>query len=203
MDGSATGEVRLSGRGVVSEAVAPVRETPDRDGAFPRLSEDQLARLEARGQRRRTQLGEVLFREGDEQYDFFVVLAGKVAAVDRYGQPDERLVAIHGERRFLGELGLLSGQAAFFSAVVREPGEVLVVGVERLRALIAEDTALGDLILRAYFVRRELLIGIGAGLRIIGSPFSPDTRRLREFVARNRLPHRWIDLEQDSGAEAL
>jgi thioredoxin reductase (NADPH) len=187
----------------VSETVEPVPETPDRDGAFPRLSEDQLATLEPRGKRRRTQLGEVLFREGDERYDFFVVLAGKVAAIDRYGQPDERLIAVHGERRFLGELGLLSGQAAFFSAVVREPGEVLVVGVERLRALIAEDTALGDLILRAYFVRRELLIGIGAGLRIIGSPFSPDTRRLREFVARNRLPHRWIDLEQDAGAEAL
>jgi thioredoxin reductase (NADPH) len=31
----------------------------------------------------------------------------------------------------------------------------------------------------------------------------PDTRRLREFAARNRLPHRWIDLEEDPDAESL
>jgi thioredoxin reductase (NADPH) len=48
-----------------------------------------------------------------------------------------------------------------------------------------------------------LLIGLGTGFRIIGSRFSPDSRRLREFAARNRLPHRWIDLEQDKEAEAL
>ncbi|MCW3019885.1 MAG: cyclic nucleotide-binding protein [Solirubrobacterales bacterium] len=178
-------------------------ETPDRQGAYPRLSEDQLARLEQQGERRRTHAGEVLFHEGDEQYDFYVVLAGKVAVVEDHGCRDERLLAVHGERRFLGELGLLTGQAAFFSAVVREPGEVLVVPVDRLRALIGQDARLGDMLLRAYFTRRELLIGLGAGLRIIGSRFSPDTRRLREFAARNRLPHRWIDLEQDADAEML
>jgi thioredoxin reductase (NADPH) len=37
----------------------------------------------------------------------------------------------------------------------------------------------------------------------VGSRFSPDTRRLREFAARNRLPHRFIDLEKDGAAEAL
>ena len=116
---------------------------------------------------------------------------------------DERLIAVHGPGRFLGELGLLTGQAALFTAVVREPGEVLVVPVERLRELISQDSALGDLILRAYLLRREMLIGLGAGFTIVGSRYSPDTRRLREFCARNRLPHRWIDLEEDQEAEAL
>jgi thioredoxin reductase (NADPH) len=131
------------------------------------------------------------------------VLDGMVSVVDGYGSADERLIASHGPRRFLGELGLLTGQAAFFTAVVREAGEVLVVPVERLRSLLVQDATLGDLLLRAYFMRRELLIGLGAGFRIIGSRFSPDTRRLREFLARNRLPHRWIDLEQDETGEAL
>ena len=65
------------------------------------------------------------------------------------------------------------------------------------------NAALGDLIMRAYLLRRSLLIELGAGFRIIGSRFSPDTRRLREFVARNRLPHRYVDLEEDKAAEAL
>jgi thioredoxin reductase (NADPH) len=181
----------------------PAEETPDSDGAYPRLTEGQISRLQAQGERRPTEVGEVLFKEGDESYDFYVVLDGMVSVVDCYGCADERLIAVHGPRRFLGELGLLTGQAAFFTAVVREAGEVLVVPVERLRSLLAQDSALGDLLLRAYFMRRELLIGLGVGFRVIGSRFSPDTRRLREFLARNRLPHRWIDLEQDETGEAL
>ena len=177
-------------------------ETPDRDGAFPRLSNAQIRTLAGHGGRRRVEQGEVLFREGDMSYDFFVVLEGKVAAVAGYGG-EEHVIAVHGQRRFLGELSLLTGQATFFTTVVCEPGEVLVVPVERLRALVARDTVLGDIVLRAYLLRRKILIGLGAGLQIVGSRYSPDTRRLREFAARNRLSHRWIDLEDDEAAEAL
>ena len=178
-------------------------ETPDRDGAYPRLTEDQIARLAMHGRRRSVGPGSVLFREGDEEYDFYVVLRGKVAIVEQHGQPDQRLIAVHGAGRFLGELGLLTGQAAFYTAVVVEPGEVLVVPVDRLRTLVLQDSALADVILRAFILRREILIGLGAGLRIVGSRYSPDSRRLREFCARNRVPHRWVDLEDDEQAEAL
>jgi thioredoxin reductase (NADPH) len=178
-------------------------ETPDTDGAYGRLSDAQIERLAARGVRRRTEAGEVLFREGDVDYDFFVVLDGMVATIQDFGTHEEQVVAVHGPRRFLGELSLLTGQAAFYTAVVCERGEVLGVAVERLRRLVALDAALGDLILRALLIRRERLIGIGAGFRIIGSRYSPDTRRLREFAVRNRVPHRWIDLEEDPHAEKL
>jgi thioredoxin reductase (NADPH) len=177
-------------------------ETPDTIGAFPRLSDQHIEMLSKYGERRPTEKGQVLFREGDAHYDFYVVLGGLVAIVD----PDadgERLIAVHGPGRFLGELGLLTGQAAFFNAVVQEPGEVLAVPIGRLRSLLVQDQVMGDLILRAYLLRREMLIGLGAGFTIVGSRFSPDTRRLREFAARNRLPHRWIDLEEDDHAEAL
>jgi thioredoxin reductase (NADPH) len=58
-------------------------------------------------------------------------------------------------------------------------------------------------ILRAFFIRRSILIELGVGFRIIGSQYSPDTRRLLEFAARNLLPHRWFDLERDKEAESL
>jgi thioredoxin reductase (NADPH) len=181
----------------------PLEETPDREGAFPRLTAEQIEALARCGERRAASEGEVLFREGDPHYGFFVVLSGKVAIAGEYGGRDERLIAVHGPGRFLGELSLLTGQTSFFTAVVREPGEVLVLPVEQLRRIVSEDAVLGDLILRAYLLRRELLIGLGAGLRIVGSRYSPHSRRLREFASRNRLPHRWIDLEDDPEAEAL
>jgi thioredoxin reductase (NADPH) len=177
-------------------------ETPDHDGAFPRLDEVQIAALERDGERRPTKAGEVLFHQGDRHYDFFVILAGKVVIRDGDGE-DAPIIAVHGPGRFLGELSLLSGEGAFFTAVVDEPGEVLVIPVERLRERVLLDPVLGDVVLRAYMLRRELLIGLGAGLKIVGSRFSPETRRLREFAARNRLPHRWIDVEEDPEAETL
>ncbi|MFF5207727.1 FAD-dependent oxidoreductase [Streptosporangium sp. NPDC000396] len=173
-------------------------ETPDHHGAFPRLSEAQVGRLAAQGDRWSTRPGDVLTREGEDCSDFIVILAGKAAVIE-----DERVVRVHGPGRFLGELGLLTGQKTFVTTVVCEAGEVLVVPAENLRRIVAHDPALGDLILRAFMLRRSLLITSGSGLRIIGSRYSPDARRLREFVARNRLPHRWIDLEEDHEAEAL
>ncbi|MEU1437252.1 FAD-dependent oxidoreductase [Streptomyces sp. NPDC005786] len=180
-----------------------IAETPDRFGAFPRLTSEQLEALTQHGEHRPTQKGEVLFREGEPGEEFFAVASGMVEIIHDYGGPDERTVAMHGPGRFLGELGLLEGQPAFDTAIVRVPGQVLAVPVERQQALVARDPVLGDLVLRAYLGRRSLLIGLGAGFRILGSRYSPDTLRLREFAARNRLPHRWIDLEKDPEAEAL
>jgi thioredoxin reductase (NADPH) len=98
---------------------------------------------------------------------------------------------------------MLSGQALLLTVVVREPGEVLAVPVDRLSDIVTRDQALGDLLLRALLIRRSLHLLLGAGFRIIGSRYSSDTRRLREFAARNRLPHRFIDLEEDKEAERL
>jgi thioredoxin reductase (NADPH) len=180
-----------------------VAETPDLDGAFPRLSEAQLESLAADGERRPTTAGEVVYRAGDRDCDFFVVLSGTVALVEDYGGANERQVGVYDRGRFLGGLGLFTGRPMFLTAVVREPGEVLVVPTPRLRERALKDPTLGDVILRAYLRRGELLIGLGAGVRIVGSRFDPDTRRLRELAVRNRLPHQWIDLEKDPDAEDL
>ncbi|MGH3775292.1 MAG: FAD-dependent oxidoreductase [Pseudonocardiaceae bacterium] len=182
---------------------ASLPETPDLDGAYPRLRQAQVATLEANGERRPVHSGEVLFVEGDPSASFYVILAGRVAVIEGYGTDEQRVVRVHGPRRFLGELSLLTGQTEFFTAVALEYGEVLVVPLVALRAVVSQDPALGDEILRACLVRRTLAIGLGAGFRIVGSRYSPDTRRLRDFAMRNRLPHRFIDLDDDPTAESL
>lgn len=187
-----------------SRAALPgFEETRDQQGAFPRLSDDALAAFDEHGTRRATREGELLFREGDEGYDFFVVASGQVAVVADLGRPEERVIGVHGQRRFLGELNLLTGESVYLSARVVEPGEVIRVPAATLRELVGGQPGLGDLVLGAYLARRAILIGLGTGPRVIGSRFSPDTRRLRVFLARNRLPHGFIDLEEDAGADAL
>jgi thioredoxin reductase (NADPH) len=188
----------------VSSALAgEFEETRDNQGAFPRLGDDAVAAVEEHASRRPMTVGEVLFADGDATYDFFVVLSGKVAIVQNPGCDDEKTIGIHGERRFLGELNLLTGEGVYLTARVVEPGEVLQMSRKALLELLEREQSLADLILRAYLARRALLIGLGAGPRVIGSRFSRDTQRLRVFLARNRFPHGFLDLEEDSGAEAL
>ncbi|MFL5849286.1 MAG: FAD-dependent oxidoreductase [Solirubrobacteraceae bacterium] len=175
-------------------------ETGDNHGAFPRLTDEQLDVLRGIGTRRTVQPGEVLFREGDDSYDFFAIEEGSIAIVQGYGG-ENRVIAVHGAHRFTGELNLLTGTGVYLTAVVREPGTLIEIAADDLRELVAENEELSNLIMRAYLQRREILIGMGTGLKIIGSRFSPDTRRLREFLTRNRLPYRWRDLEDDTEAE--
>jgi len=113
------------------------------------------------------------------------------------------VIAVHGARRFLGELNLLTGSQIYLTAVVRDAGEVIQVPVERLRQIIAEDEELSNLILGAFLARRAILIAAGTGVKVVGSRFSRDTIRIREFLARNRMPHQWIDVESDDEADAL
>ncbi|MBF6370940.1 cyclic nucleotide-binding domain-containing protein, partial [Nocardia puris] len=119
----------------------------------PRLTDAQVATLETGGTRRSVHAGEVLIREGAPSNDFFVILTGKVAIIDEGAEDGERrILRVHGPGRFLGELGLLDSQVAFFTAEAIEDGEVLVVPAERVRELVAHDLVLSDLILRAYLV---------------------------------------------------
>ena len=186
----------------MSETVAPA-ETPDIYGAHPRLDDAQLAALAEFGTERGVEPDEALFTEGDRNLDFQIVLDGHVAIVEGYRSPAERVLAVHGRGRFLGELGLLTGEAEFRSAVAVDAGSVLVVPVDRLRDLAGRDPAIGELVLQAFLIRRSILIGLGIGMRVVGSRYSPDTRRLREFAARNRVPAHWLDLEDEREAEAL
>src|SRR5205823_14651565 len=46
-------------------------------------------------------------------------------------------------------------------------------------------------------------IDLGAGVKVVGSRYSRDSRRLREFLARNRMPYHWMDLEDDEEADTV
>ena len=42
-----------------------------------------------------------------------------------------------------------------------------------------------------------------AGIRVVGSQWSPESFATKEFLSRNRVPYEWVDLEVDGPARAL
>jgi thioredoxin reductase (NADPH) len=147
--------------------------------------------------------GEVLFADGDLTYDLIVVVAGEARIIERRGQPGETVIATYGQGQFLGEIGLLTGQRAYLSAVASTAGRVLRVPVEQVRVVMAQELVLSELILRTFLLRHSILTGLGSGLTLIGSRFDAGTRRLLEVMARNRLASTWLELEGSPVAEAM
>jgi thioredoxin reductase (NADPH) len=167
--------------------------------AFWELTDEQVDLLRNHGEVVATTAGQTLFRQGEEAREFYVVLEGLVELVEpTAGVP--RSLGVRQEREIVGELNLLTRETTYLTAIVREPGTVLAIPAEALRALVTEDEAFSGFLMRAFLLLRSFLVRSGAGLKIIGSRDSLDAIRLREFAARNRLPHDWIDIEEDADA---
>lgn len=169
----------------------------------PALSDAQIERLAKAGHEHDVAKGDILFREGDPAYDFFVVLDG---AVDVYADLEcERPITREPIRagRMLGEMGLLLGESVYATARVEEDGRVLQVPAERFRQLLGQDTDLAETILAAFAARRGLVSEGASGLTLIGAQTDPDAARLAEFARRNYLPVRWLTPDEPDAAEAL
>ena len=170
--------------------------------AYPDLHESDIAVFRELGTTRQVNEGDYLYREGDATYDF-VLVGAEVDVFVRAGG-EERVLVHHGPGRFLGELNMLSGLRAFISARVTNPGEVIAVSRDRLHRLMATDPRLADVILAAFVARRHLLLEGGApAIRIIGSRYSPESLKVREFLVRTRIPHEWIDSDSDPQVTSL
>jgi thioredoxin reductase (NADPH) len=167
------------------------------------LSDVQLSVLRGYGTEQEVAPGEVLFAEGDETYDLFVVLDGQVQIIERHGHEDEEVLVVYGPLEFLGEMSLITGQRSYLSAVVSAPSRVLRIPTDQVRVIMAQEVDLSELILRAFLLRHSRLTSRGSGLTLVGSRFDTDTRRLLEVLARNRLPSRWLDLESSADAEEV
>ncbi len=174
-----------------------------RTQAFPILTPAQIARIRPHGKVREVKPGEILFEPGDTRMPFFVLLSGSMEIV----QPsfsDEREIVKHGPGEFTGEMTMISGQRCLVRGRVTEPGEFLEISSEGLRALIARDAELSEVLMRAFILRRLALISRGLGnVVLMGSRHSAGTLRLREFLSRNGYPYTYIDLDTDSTSQQL
>jgi CRP-like cAMP-binding protein len=169
---------------------------------LPKLTDEQLVTLRSYGATEQTSVGQVLATAGDLTYDLMVVLEGEVECSDIH-DGRRRALLVHRSRDFIAELDLLTGQRVYVTFVVTEAGSIIRVPRSAVKDIIETDAALGELLVQTLFRRREALLLLRSGMQLIGSRYSPDTQRLREFAARNRLAFTWIDLDSDPVAPAL
>jgi len=171
--------------------------------AFPKLDDAHLATLAKFGTRRVLRDGEYLFKAGDRELKFFVVERGAVEIVE-HSSGETKRVTLHERHEFSGDVSVVTGRPALVSAIARGDTEVFEISLNDIRRIMGERPALGELLLRAFIARRELLVASDfQGLRVLGAGSSRDTFRIRDFLARNQVPFTWIDVDHDPQVGAL
>jgi thioredoxin reductase (NADPH) len=174
--------------------------------AFPKLSEEQIEQLGryAGAPPKKFRAGETLFHCGDREFKFFVVKSGEVEILDETGDKP-KVVVVHHPGSFTGDVNHLTGNPAVVTAVARTDCEVYEISHAALREILNQDPRLSDIILQAFIARRQLLRESAGftGLRVIGSRYSKDTFRIRDFLTKNRVLFTWLDLEGDPAVAQL
>ena len=134
-----------------------------------------------------------------------MVVSGELEVVRPLGTAAvETLVRVLGSGQFTGEVGTLSGRPTLFRLRVTKPGKVIEVDRQHMLALVQSDAELGQILMRAFILRRVELVAAGVGdVVLIGSTNSASTLRIKEFLMRNGHPYTFIDLERDPDVQTL
>jgi thioredoxin reductase (NADPH) len=186
-----------------TDTLAAFPVTDAADETFPVLNDVQLARISEYGHRRAVKIGEVLVDVGDTIGNFYVVLSGAIEGVQLRQGGGIRLKTLRAGQ-FSGEVAMLSGRPSLITLRVCQDGELLEMDRDRLLDIIQTDAELSEILVRAFLLRRVVLISGGyADVVLVGSNHSSDTLRIKEFLSRNAHPYTSVDPDHDPHIQEL
>lgn len=185
---------------------ADLEADPDARGAqrFPRLTDEMAERVAAYGEAEQMPAGTALFQRGQRGADFFLVLEGGIEIIDLDNEGQPRVVTTHTRHQFTGELDHFNQRMILVSGITMVDSRLIRIARNDFRRLVSGEPDIGEIIMRAFILRRVNIIqqGIG-GVVLIGPGHGADILRLQRFLVRNGYPHRLIDTDIDPKAAGL
>ena len=109
---------------------------------FAGLDDDALAKVVEAGRDLEIRRGDMLFREGDDPDELFVVVSGRIAIANKSIDGRESMVALMEEGDLFGEMGLFDGRGRSAEARALETSVVTAVPYGPVRNLYENDPAL-------------------------------------------------------------
>ena len=125
--------------------------------AYPYLDEAEIAEVAPFGERCAFAENDPLFSAGDYPFKSYVILSGKVRAVD-VSTGDRVVFVSYGAGYFTGDIDLLTRQPAIVSVEAETPVEAARLTPKQLRILFTRRPQLGEKFWKSFQRRRELLL---------------------------------------------
>ncbi len=170
---------------------------------FPKLPAELTARVAAYGAEELIRAGQILLHRGERRADFFLVIEGEVAITRAGRDGGEETLTVHRSGQFTGELDQVSARAVLVTATALSDGRVIRVLNKDVSHMMASEPDLGEILIRAFMLRRMGFLHHGqGGIVLIGPANHADTLRLERFAVRNGYPLRLVDSSGDHEALA-
>lgn len=170
---------------------------------FPTLKESHLNRIQSFCDKETLKDGELLFERGQRSVDFFIILSGAVEIFDTDDQGNANVFTVHRKNQFTGELDLFNDREILVSGRASGVTEVLRFKRADFRRMVVTEPDIGEIIMRAFILRRVGLIQHGqGGVTVFGRKQDGATLQIDRFLTRNGYPHRMIDIDADEDSAA-
>ena len=149
--------------------------------------------------------GEIVFDAGQRHAPAWLVLKGSIDVVRRDGLNRETAIISHSAGQFSGEVSQLSGRESLAAGRAGPDGcTALPFDAAHVRALMVGSAEVGEIMMRAFILRRVGLIEDGgAGSVLVGNPGAFDLVRLQGFLGRNGYPYTVLDATSDPDGRAI
>jgi thioredoxin reductase (NADPH) len=174
-----------------------------RDQMFPVLTAEQVAdvRRFASGPATRFEPGAMIYAIGDRDSPSWLVLEGSIEVLRRDGLDRETPIVIYKPGQFSGEVNQLAGRGSIATGHAGSRGcTALPFDAAHLRALMIGSAEVGEIVMRAFILRRVGLIEEGgAGTVLVGHAGSSGLLRLQGFLTRSGYPNLVLDVADEQG----
>ena len=178
-----------------------------RDQIFPVLDAAQIetAKRFASGPKRVFAPGEVVFDVGERNAPAWLVLKGSIDVVRRDGLKRETPITTHHVGQISGEVSQLAGRDTLACGRAGADGcTALPFDAAHIRALMIGSAEVGEIVMRAFILRRVGLIDEGgAGAVLVGIPGTSELSGLQDFLRRNGYPVTVLDAANDADGRAM
>jgi thioredoxin reductase (NADPH) len=183
--------------------------TPEDLQRVPLLADVPPAELEVIASRAadiQLRAGEWLIQEG-EVAAFFIVLSGRLFVWKHVGSGEQKINEYRAGD-YAGEVPLLLGAPAIASLQAAEPSRVCRLDPNDFRELILSCRKLNAELLKTMATRIGLLQQVVveapvATVKLIGHRFDLACHSLRDFLTRNHVAFRWLDIHDPEARQGL
>ncbi|WP_397448237.1 FAD-dependent oxidoreductase [Pseudomonas sp. NA-150] len=140
--------------------------------------------------------GEVMYQVGTRGIAIWLVIQGSINVVRRDGLGREAAIGTAGPGEFTGEVGLMGNRASLAEGRAGAEGCLAVpFDVPHIRALVIGSAELGEIVMRAFILRRVRMIESDrVGSVLVGRLGELNMVRLQGFLTRNGYPHSVLDV---------
>lgn len=172
------------------------------DPKFPQLTPQQVKVLHEYGSEEHYKERTVVFKEGDTNYDFYVVLSGSIEIEDPSNH--DHLITTHHKNEFSGDSSMLSSRAAHVNGYATPGTYVLRVRPAKLKDAISKHSDISDMLLNAFLLRQEsVLADYKGGSKVVGSGTSKETYEILDFMDKNHIWYTLLDTDKSEEAKNL